>query len=245
MNPHLLYAQAIKGRVTGRGIGIIDTIHLVEVAQAIYILEKLGYFSGEPLAATRRWFQAYVDWMTTHPYGIDERNATNNHATAWALQVAAFARLVGDQEKLDFTRRMFRARLVGEQMAPDGSFPRELGRTKPYGYSLFILDVLAGVAQILSTADDNLWTFATADGRGMHRAVEFMYPYIADRASWPRPPDVMYHDQWPVRHPALLFAAHALGEPRYLALWRTLNADPTVDEVVRNFPIRQPLLWLR
>src|SRR5688500_18805674 len=33
MSPHLLYGQAIKGRVTGRGIGIIDTIHLVEVAQ--------------------------------------------------------------------------------------------------------------------------------------------------------------------------------------------------------------------
>ncbi len=35
MNPHLLYSQAIHGRVTGRGIGIIDTIHLVEVARAI------------------------------------------------------------------------------------------------------------------------------------------------------------------------------------------------------------------
>src|ERR1700726_2544553 len=28
MNPNLLYAQAIKGRFTGRGIGIIDTLHL-------------------------------------------------------------------------------------------------------------------------------------------------------------------------------------------------------------------------
>ena len=34
MNPHLRYAQAIQGRVTGRGIGIIDTLHLVEVARA-------------------------------------------------------------------------------------------------------------------------------------------------------------------------------------------------------------------
>ncbi len=44
MNPNLLYAQAIKGKVTGRGIGIIDTIHLVEVAQAIMYLEKVSYF---------------------------------------------------------------------------------------------------------------------------------------------------------------------------------------------------------
>ena len=38
MNPHLRYAQAIHGRVTGRGIGIIDTIHLVEVARAVEVL---------------------------------------------------------------------------------------------------------------------------------------------------------------------------------------------------------------
>src|SRR5215831_3419114 len=30
MNPNLQYAQAIHGRTTGRGIGIIDTIHLVK-----------------------------------------------------------------------------------------------------------------------------------------------------------------------------------------------------------------------
>ena len=34
MNPNLQYAQAIKGRFTGRGTGIIDTLHLVEVARA-------------------------------------------------------------------------------------------------------------------------------------------------------------------------------------------------------------------
>ena len=35
MNPNLQYAQAIHGRFTGRGTGIIDTIHLVEVARAV------------------------------------------------------------------------------------------------------------------------------------------------------------------------------------------------------------------
>src|SRR5579859_1684221 len=34
MNPNLEFAQAIHGRTTGRGIGIIDTLHLVEVARA-------------------------------------------------------------------------------------------------------------------------------------------------------------------------------------------------------------------
>src|SRR5579859_3186401 len=39
MNPDLRYAQAIRGICEGRGIGIIDTIHLVEVVRALSVLE--------------------------------------------------------------------------------------------------------------------------------------------------------------------------------------------------------------
>ena len=55
---------------------------------------------------------------------------------------------------------------------------------------------------------------------------------------------MQYHDQWPMRHPSLLFAGPALEQPGYVALWRRLKADSDVEEVVRNFFIRQPLLWI-
>jgi len=244
MEPHLKYAQSIHGRVTGRGIGIIDTIHLVEVARAAEVLKDSGALTAGDREAIRRWFADYLVFMTTHPYGIAERDTTNNHATCWAMQVAAFARLTGDEEKAAFCRRRFKDVLVGEHMAADGSFPREMGRTKPYGYALFNLEALATVAQILSTPGDDLWTFETPDGRGLRRAVAFMYPYIRDQKAWPLPPDVMYHDEWPMRQASLLFAGLALDEPEYVALWKTLPADSEVEEVVRNFFVRQPVLWV-
>jgi hypothetical protein len=245
MNPNLLYAQAIKGVATGRGIGIIDTIHLVEVAQAALELERLGAFRGSSLDATKDWFRRYVGWMTTHPYGIAERDNGNNHSAAWALQVAAFSRFTGDTTQLAAMRKFFQETLVPGQMAADGSFPRELARTKPYGYSLFQLDVMGMLAEALSTPEESMWRWATADGRGMAKAVAYMYPYIANKRSWPKPPDVQYFEVWPIRHPALLFAGLALHEPKYIALWQTLDPDPAVDEAVRNYPVRQPLLWLR
>src|SRR6266850_4882509 len=70
MSPHLLYAQAIKGRFTGRGTGIIDTLHLVEVARAAGQLD----LKPADLAAVKSWFAAYTAWMTTHKYGTDERD---------------------------------------------------------------------------------------------------------------------------------------------------------------------------
>jgi hypothetical protein len=71
-----------------------------------------------------------------------------------------------------------------------------------------------------------------------------MAPFIRDRRGWPFPPDVMYDDRWPMRQASLLFAGLAYGEAGYLELWKTLPADSTVDEVVRNFFVRQPVLWV-
>lgn len=243
MNPHLLYAQAIKGRMTGRGIGIIDTIHLVEVVRAVRVLAAARALPVATVSGVRNWFDRYLTWMTTHEYGIAEREARNNHGTCWVMQVAEFARFAGRDDLLVFCRDRFRTVLVPNQIAPDGSFPEELRRTKPYGYSLFNLDAFATTCEILRTPTENLWHFETSDGRGLRKAVEFMAPFIEDKSRWPHKADVMYHDAWPMRHPSLLFAARAYGSHAYLNLWRRLPADSTVEEVIRNFFIRQPLLW--
>ncbi|MFL6210085.1 MAG: alginate lyase family protein [Pyrinomonadaceae bacterium] len=244
MNPNLQYAQAIHGRTTGRGIGIIDTIHLVEVARAIEVLAGARALSQTELDGVKKWFADYLHWMTTSTNGIEEREAKNNHGTCWVMQVAAFAHLVGEQELLAYCRTRFKTVLVPDQMAADGSYPQELRRTKPYGYSLFNLEAMATVCQLLSTPQDNLWTFALPDGRGMRRALEYMVPYIRDKRSWPLKPDVMYDREWPMRQSSLLFAGLALKRPDYIELWQTLPADSTVEEVIRNFFIRQPVLWV-
>ena len=244
MNPNLQYAQAIHGRFTGRGTGIIDTIHLVEVARAAEALEAAPGWQAAEKAAVRGWFTEYLAWLTTHPYGIAERDAKNNHGTCWVMQVAAFAHLAGDRKLLDFARDRFKTVLVPNQIAADGSFPEELRRTKPYGYSLFNLDAMTTVAQILSTPSDNLWTFELPDGRGLRRAMEYMVPFIRNKRTWPKPPDVMYDAEWPMRHPSLLFAGLALDKPDDIALWSMLPADSKVDEVIRNFFVRQPVLWI-
>ncbi|MCF8391695.1 MAG: alginate lyase family protein [Bacteroidales bacterium] len=244
MSPNLLYAQAIKGIVTGRGIGIIDTLHLTEVAKAIEVLTQLGYLSGSDLSGIKEWFVSYLDWMTTHEFGIAERDNGNNHSTCWTVQVGAFASLVDDQKQLAFCRDFYRNTLLPGQMAKDGSFPRELGRTKPYGYSLFNLEAMAMVCQILSVPEDQLWTYESEDSLSIGLGIAYMYPFMKDKSSWPLDPDVMYFEDWPVRHPFLLFGGLALGHPEYIELWKTLEPDPTVEEVLRNFWIRQPVLWV-
>jgi len=132
-------------------------------------------------------------------------------------------------------------------MDANGGFPRELKRTKPYGYSLFQLDQIVMVAKVLSTPEDNLFAYTTPDGRNLRQALAFMYPFVQDKAQWlARPgtqPDVMYWENCPVRSCAWLYGGEAYGEQKYLELWQRLNANPKVMEVLRNLPIRQPVLW--
>jgi len=242
MNPNLQYAQAIFGASKGRGTGIIDTLHLVEPARAATLLMQGGALKDA--AAIQDWFAQYLEWMRTSKNGQDERDAKNNHGTCWVLQAAEFSRFTNNHEVRAWCRDRFRTVLVPHQIAPDGSLPLELARTKPYSYSLFDMDVLSDLCQSLSTEKENLWQFTTADGRGIKKLMSFMFPFIKDKSKWPYPHDVEYWNDFPARQPSLLFAGLAYKQPDYIALWKTLNPDPTVPEVIRNYPVRQPLLWL-
>lgn len=244
MNPTMRYAQAVKGVSIGRDVGIIDALHLVEVSRSIQVLEKAGMISRDDLDKIKKWFTDYTDWLMTSKNGIDERDHKNNHATEWVLQVAVYSQLVNDKEKMDFCRKWFKEVLLPGQMAQDGSFPEELARTKPYSYSIFNLDLMTAICQVLSDENDNLFRFTLPDGRSMKKGIEFLYPFIADKTKWKYPRDVMYHEFFPNRQPCLLFAGLAYSEEQYLNLWKTLNPDPDNEEVIRNFPIRQPILWV-
>ena len=245
MNPNLQYAQAIHGRTTGRGTGIIDTIHLVEVVRSIPFLAESKSLSPADYEGVRKWFAQYVDWLTTSKNGQDERDAKNNHGTWWVTQVAEFAILTGDEKLLSYCNDRFKTVFVPNQIAPDGSFPEELRRTKPYNYTLFNMAGLATICQTLSTAQDNLFTFALPDGRGFGKAMAYVFPYIQNKPAWPHKPDVEYFQYWPIRQPSLLFAGLGLSNPGYIKVWQTLPSEPEVEEIIRNNPIRQPLLWVK
>lgn len=244
MNPNLQYAQAIKGRATGRGIGIIDTVHFIEIAQALRIMEKAGVLRDADLTAVKSWFAAYLRWMTEHPYGKDEMNAKNNHGTCWVMQVAAFSAFLENKQWTDFCIRRYKEVLLPSQMAGDGSFPLELKRTKPYGYALFNLDAMATVCQILSTPENDLWKYTAEAGKTIGKGIAYMYPYLEDKDKWPFAKDVMYWDQWPIAHPFLLFGAAAYDNKDYFRLWEKLEHDPQVEEVLRNLPVRNPEIWM-
>jgi hypothetical protein len=243
MNPNMQYSQAIKGVASGRGIGVIDAIQLMEVAQGTEAIQNSPALSKKMLAAIKTWFANYLSWVTTHKYGKDEMNAKNNHGTCWVMQVSCFAKFTGNTELLNFCRNRYQTVLLPGQMSNDGSFPLELKRTKPYGYSIFDLDAMATICQLLSTKTNNLWSFETADGKSIKKGIAFLHPYLKDKNKWPYMHDVMHWDDWPVASPSLAFGAIAYNNTEWLSTWKKLNHAPKNEEIIRNLPVRHPLIW--
>src|SRR5439155_20258410 len=96
----------------------------------------------------------------TSKNGQEERDAKNNHGTCWQMQVSEFAAFTGNEQLTGFCQKRFKEVIVPEQIAENGSFPRELSGTKPYGYCLFNLDVMSTVCHILTTLEYNLCTYS-------------------------------------------------------------------------------------
>lgn len=243
---------------TGRFEGILETLPLVEIAQAIPFLAASGALSDADLKALHAWFAAYLHWLID-PQDSGPRLAAlardrkDHHATSWLLQASAFATLTapgGDAPKSEDTmlaelRHRFKTITLRAQISSDGTFPHELSSENPYRDSLFNLDLFAGVCMLLSNRFESVWDYSLEDGPGMRSAIAYHFPYMVDRASWPFKSDRTHFTELPARRASLLFTARAYQRPEYAALWRTLPPDPPAPDVLRTLPIHQPLLWVR
>jgi hypothetical protein len=233
MNPSLLYGQAIHGITTGRGIGIIDTIRLIDVALSIRLLAAVGALEGAQYAALQQWFSDYGEWLTTHSYGIDERDNGNNHSSWWGAQVAAFGLVAQREDLLAISREQFKKQL-DIQLASDGSFPDELARTKPFGYTNYNLEGWTTFCLLASTPEENLWTYESKNGK-LQKALEFILPYLEAPATWPYFTDLEteLHVQ---QKDYLVFATWCSQDKKYLDFWQKL--PPAKDDHHANL-----VLW--
>jgi hypothetical protein len=250
MTPGLSYAEIVLPAKVGRFEGILETVHLAEVAQAIPFLANAEAFTRADLDGMTKWFAAYFEWLTTSQLGGLARDQKDHHGSSWLLQATAFARLHlalspnADDAPLSKLRQHYKSVTIRAQINADGAFPHELSTRNPYRLSLFNLDMLAAVCLLLYTPFDSVWDYDLQDGPGMRAAIARHFPYIKNRGAWPYVSDATYFGDLPLRSPSLLFCARAYTRPEYADLWKTLPADTEIAELQRTFPIRQPLLWV-
>ena len=185
INPNLQYAQAIKGVNTGRGIGIIETSRLVDVCDAVGLLEHSTAWTERDDRRLRHWFDAYFAWLTTSENGRTEAGWKNNHGTHYDVQVATYALFLGQRERARQILDEVPAKRIAVQLEPDGRQPLELERTKAWSYSIMNLRGLLELCQLGRHVGIDLWNYQTPDGRSIRKALDFLRPYARGEKRWP------------------------------------------------------------
>ena len=222
MNPHLNYGQGVPGIADGRSYGIIDTHVLVGVVDAAGLLESSPAWTGEDRKGMTSWCEGYLKWLKTSKLGQKEDKATNNHGTWYDAQVVSLALYVGQEDLARETLEAAKHRRIDAQIEPDGSQPRELARTKSFGYSLFNLHALFTLASLGDRVGVDLWHYRSHDGRSIQSALDLVAKYADPEKKWPHKE---LHFDRPALVPVLQQAAAAYHEPRYRNLLQSFPAE--------------------
>lgn len=193
MNPNLNHAQIIPFVNTGRCIGIIDFSQgYSSVIDAAVILA--GDPSGQPapgwtkedITGFHNWNLDFLDWLTNSQFGLEESSQQNNHGTFAAMLKASIALFVGKteqakQEVLSIPDR------INASIAPDGSQPEELARTRSWHYSTFNLLALTRIASIGRKLGVDLWSYQGPRGQSITKAIEYLILAATGRSTWEYP----------------------------------------------------------
>jgi hypothetical protein len=178
MNPNLNFGQGIPGLNTGRNFGIIETRHLVEIPEALALLNGSKSVDATLVTGLKGWFKSFNTWLTTSPVALPEGQAKNNHGTFYDTQVVDFALFTGDAALARRTLEQQTWPRVAVQLSPDGAQPLELARTRPWNYVSMNLQGWERLALLAPHAGLDLWHYTTPDGRSLNKSVEWFRPYL-------------------------------------------------------------------
>lgn len=169
MNPNLNYAQAIPGKVNGRGIGIIDTRVLIDVADSIALLETSGYITPQALTGYKKWYADYTQWLLTSHNGFEESNWYNNHGAWYDTQVTAFSLFTDQLQQAQRQVEIFKLRHLISQVNAAGELTSETERTRSFHYTNFALSAYARMGRYGEKTHNDVWGFEL-DNRTMKKA---------------------------------------------------------------------------
>ncbi len=235
MNPHLEYSQAIPGRLTGRGIGIIETVKFKYLIDAIGLLEASQNFTREDGKGLHEWFQAYLTWLQTSQHGKDENNWYNNHGTWYDVQVVIFALFLGQDSLAKHVIEMSKHRRLETQVRPDGSQPKELERTKSLSYSLYNLTALFDLATLGQHVGVDLWHYQGKDGINIKSALDFLLPFYQDK-EWPYEQIAPIATTYERLIPLLKQAAKVYQQKQYTEVLRQLPVNLASERANLLYP---------
>lgn len=231
MNPNLEFAQGIRGVNSGRGTGLIETRAIYRLVDAIGLLARSKAWTSTDQQGMQDWCARFLDWMLQSTNGKDEAAAKNNHGTYYDVQIASLALFAGKADVAKQVLDNVPGKRVQVQVEPDGRQPLELLRTKSLGYSTMNLAGHFELALLAENVGVDLWGFRSSDGRTIHKALDYLVPFVRGEQKWPYEQIVQF--QANEISPLLVIATSKFKDSCYQEL--AVKIDPDVLSKIEVF----------
>ena len=224
MNPNLNFGQAIKGRNTGRGAGMIESRFIVEVVNGAMLMRGSSAWSNEKDQKMQTWVKDFLNWADTSRIGNEENRAMNNHGTYFEMQRVAFAIFTGQYDRGRNYIQNSAKRRIFHQQTEDGQMPLEQARTMSLHYYTFNLGAMFQVAIMADKLGIDFFNYVDEQGRSIKVYMDFITPYYIQEKEW----------QWPQIRPfdfgraaaILNTATEKLNNPKYAQAAKQIGVKP-------------------
>lgn len=185
MNPNLNHAGAQPGVNEGRYSGVIEGVILIELLDYVTLLEPSPAWTAAIDQDLRAWFAEFSTWLVKSRFGKQEINSVNNHGSYYLVQVMAFSIYGGNLERARSVLPLARRQLA-QQIARDGSMPRETERPNSFFYSIYGLRAFTMLARFSEALGEDLWNLCVNgyETPAIARAFQNLAPYLTGEREW-------------------------------------------------------------
>ena len=185
MNPNMNFGQGVRGRKPGRGVGLIEMKNLIDVLDAITLIQDSKYWSENDQNEMEAWLREYLNWLQTSPIAKEEQAHRNNHGSWFDVQYSHIAYYLGENEEAIKILTDFPEKRIAYQVKPDGSQHEELVRTRAFTYSLFNLRAHMMAARLAKKLNIDIVNYESPNNASIKKEIEFLIPYALDHEKWP------------------------------------------------------------
>lgn len=186
VNPNINFGQGVPGLSNGSKAGVHEWCDQSNVITALQMFENDGVLPLEIKKGMEIWFNDYLHWLITEPMAIEAGFTRQNHANHYNYQVVGLMMYLSKNEEAKKVIEDAKQVRIADQIMPDGSQPREMGRTKSVQYATLNLWSMTELTLMGRKLGIDLWAYETEDGRSLKKAYSYLTPFVLGTEKWPQ-----------------------------------------------------------
>tara|TARA_R110002051_G_C8768907_1_gene503047 strand:- start:23776 stop:25092 length:1317 start_codon:yes stop_codon:yes gene_type:complete len=184
VNPNINFGQGVPGGSNGSKAGVHEWCDQSNVITALQLFENDGVLPLDIKKGMEIWFNEYLNWLITEPKAIEAGFTRQNHANHYNYQVVGLMMYLGKKEEAKKVVEDAKQSRIADQIMPDGTQPREMGRTKSVQYATLNLWSMTELTLMGRKLGIDLWAYETEDGRSLKKAYSYLTPYVLGTKKW-------------------------------------------------------------